>query len=149
MEELLQQIEAYKNEINATQITNPQELEKFRIKYLGTKGIVKNLFGEMKAVPAERKKEFGQVLNEFKQTAESKYETCKELTSNNQPTIANELDLSLPGDNIPVGSRHPISLVRKRVIDIFHRLGFAVADGPEIEDDWHNFTALTCPRIIL
>ena len=146
MEELLQQIDAYRKEIEGYQISNPQQLEEFRIKYLGTKGIVKGLFGEMKAVPAERKKEFGQVLNDFKQFAETKFETAKESTGNGQTAVADNIDLSLPGDEINVGSRHPISLVRKRIIDIFHRLGFAVADGPEIEDDWHNFTALNLPE---
>jgi phenylalanyl-tRNA synthetase alpha chain len=142
MEELLQQIDAYRKEIEGIQISNAQELEEFRIKYLGTKGIVKNLFGEMKAVPAERKKEFGQVLNDFKQFTEAKFETAKETTGNGQQKKSEDIDLSLPGDSIAVGSRHPITLVRKRIIDIFHRLGFAVADGPEVEDDWHNFTAL-------
>jgi len=142
MEELLQQIDAYKKEIETTQISSLEELEEFRIKYLGTKGVVKGLFGEMKAVPAEKKKEFGLVLNDFKQLAETKYETAKETTVNDQLPTLNDLDLSLPGDAIAVGSRHPINLVRKRIIDIFHRLGFAVADGPEVEDDWHNFTAL-------
>jgi phenylalanyl-tRNA synthetase alpha chain len=142
MEELLQQIDAYRKEIEGIQISNAQELEEFRIKYLGTKGIVKNLFGEMKAVSAERKKEFGQVLNDFKQFTEAKFETAKETTGNGQQKKNEDIDLSLPGDAIAVGSRHPITLVRKRIIDIFHRLGFAVADGPEVEDDWHNFTAL-------
>src|SRR5215212_4181707 len=142
MEGLLHQIEGYRKEIEGIQISNAQELEEFRIKYLGTKGIVKNLFGEMKSVPAERKKEFGQVLNDFKQFTEARFEAAKEATSNGQPITTNAIDLSLPGDAIAVGSRHPITLVRKRIIDIFHRLGFAVADGPEVEDDWHNFTAL-------
>ena len=146
MEELLQQIDAFRKEIEGVQISNPQQLEEFRIKFLGTKGIVKGLFGEMKAVPTERKKEFGQVLNDFKLFAETKYETAKEATANGKEAKVSDLDLSLPGDKINVGSRHPISLVRKRIIDIFHRLGFAVADGPEIEDDWHNFTALNLPE---
>ena len=148
MEELFNQIEAYRKEIEGINISNSQELEEYRIKFLGTKGIVKNLFGEMKAVPVEKKKEFGLVLNDFKLLAETKYETAKESTVNGKQATAkdksasNELDLTLPGDNIPVGTRHPINLVRKHIIDIFHRLGFSVEDGPEIEDDWHNFTAL-------
>lgn len=146
MEELLGQIDAYRKEIEGVEISNSQQLEEFRIKYLGTKGIVKGLFGEMKAVSAERKKEFGQVLNDFKQFAETKYEMAKESTADGRQPTVSDIDLSLPGDKISVGSRHPISLVRKRIIDIFHRLGFAVADGPEIEDDWHNFTALNLPE---
>jgi phenylalanyl-tRNA synthetase alpha chain len=143
---LLQQIEAHKKEIEAFQIATPQELEEFRIKYLGTKGIVKNLFSEMKAVPPERKKEFGQILNDFKLFTESKFEAGKEFADNREPAKASNIDLTLPGDDIPVGSRHPISLVRKRIIDIFHRLSFSVEDGPEIEDDWRNFTALNMPE---
>jgi phenylalanyl-tRNA synthetase alpha chain len=148
MEELLNQIEAYRKEIEGISISNSQELEEYRIKFLGTKGVVKNLFGEIKSVPVEKKKEFGLVLNDFKLLAETKYETAKESAVNGKQATAkgksplNELDLSLPGDEIPVGTRHPINLVRKRIIDIFHRLGFSVEDGPEIEDDWHNFTAL-------
>ena len=146
MEELLQQIENYRHEIEAFAIANAQQLEEYRIKYLGTKGLVKTLFGEMRNVPAERKKEFGLVLNDFKQFAENKYEAAKETTTSDQPSTANDVDLSLPGDPIQIGARHPITLVRKRIIDIFHRLGFSVADGPEIEDDWHNFTALNLPE---
>jgi len=151
MEELLQQIETYRSEIENIQISNPQELEEYRIKFLGTKGIVKNLFGEMKSVPADKKKEFGLVLNDFKLLAETKYETAKEsgngqASSGKNKKAIDDLDLSLPGDNIPLGTRHPINLVRKRIIDIFHRLSFSVEDGPEIEDDWHNFTALNMPE---
>src|SRR6185436_20172914 len=105
------------------------------IKYLGTKGIVKNIMGEMKNVPAEKKKEFGQVLNDFKLFTESKYESLKDNTGNQQQATGNQVDLSLPGDEIPIGSRHPITLMRNRIVSIFQRLGFAVAEGPEIEDD--------------
>ncbi|HZF65577.1 MAG TPA: phenylalanine--tRNA ligase subunit alpha [Chitinophagaceae bacterium] len=147
MEELVQQIDQYKKEIEGIQINDPQQLEEFRIKYLGSKGIVKGLFGAMKSVPAERKKDFGQVLNDFKQMAENKYEVSKTaVATNGKENTVDTIDLTLPGDAIAVGTRHPISLVRKRIIDIFHRLGFAVADGPEIEDDWHNFTALNLPE---
>jgi phenylalanyl-tRNA synthetase alpha chain len=147
MEELVHQIDQYKKEIEGIQINDPQQLEEFRIKYLGSKGIVKGLFGAMKSVPAERKKDFGQVLNDFKQMAENKYEVSKTaVATNGKENTVDTIDLTLPGDAIAVGTRHPISLVRKRIIDIFHRLGFAVADGPEIEDDWHNFTALNLPE---
>lgn len=89
-----------------------------------------------------KKKEFGQVLNEFKQLAETIYENWKQELKNNTSVSIESQDLSLPGDPLPVGSRHPISLMRNRIIEVFNRLGFAVAEGPEIEDDWHNFTAL-------
>ncbi len=146
MEQLLGQIEAYRKEIEAYEISNVQQLEEFRIKYLGTKGLTKSLFGEMKNVPAEKKKEFGQVLNDFKQLAESRYEEAKQLTSGQQSSTEDKTDLTLPGDPVQIGSRHPITLVRNRMVSIFQRLGFSLAEGPEIEDDWHNFTALNLPE---
>ncbi len=142
MEQLLQQIQVLKAEIAAFK---DGDAETFRIKYLGTKGLVKAIMGEMKNVAAENKKEAGQLLNEFKLFAEAKYETLKGSTNNGQPTTANESDLSLPADPLPLGSRHPISIVKNKIISIFQRLGFAVAEGPEIEDDFHNFTALNLP----
>ncbi|MDB5253363.1 MAG: phenylalanyl-tRNA synthetase subunit alpha [Flaviaesturariibacter sp.] len=146
MEAILGQIEAYRKEIEAFEIGNAAQLEEYRIKYLGTKGIVKALFGEMRNVPTERKKEFGQVLNDFKQFAEGRYESARDTAGSSPAASASSIDLSLPGDPLPAGSRHPISLVRNRIIGIFQRLGFAVADGPEVEDDWHNFTALNLPE---
>ena len=146
MEQLLEQIEAYKKDIEGYQISNPRQLEEFRIKFLGTKGIAKTLFGEIKNVPGEKKKEFGQVLNDFKQFAEAKFEQGKQSTADQGSEKEKEGDLSLPGDPIAIGSRHPITLVRNRIVGIFQRLGFSVADGPEIEDDWHNFTALNLPE---
>ena len=145
MEQLLQQIDAYKQEIASLVHNGAESLEAYRIKFLGTKGIVKNIFGEMKNVPNEKKKEFGQVLNEFKHFAESKYEEWKASTVIGQQTTAIDIDLTLPGDEVTFGARHPISLVRNEIVHIFGRLGFSVAEGPEIEDDWHNFTALNLP----
>lgn len=145
MEELALKIEDYKKEISAYQAADADTLEAFRIKYLGTKGLMKSVMGEMKNVPAEKRKEFGQLLNEFKIFTEEKYESLKNGQSASV-TQKDDIDYSLPGDQLPSGSRHPISIVRSRIIDIFHRLGFAVAEGPEIEDDWHNFTALNLPE---
>ena len=146
MEKLLQQINDYRIEIENFTAKDAQAVENFRIKYLGTKGIVKNLMTEMKNVPADKKKEFGQILNEFKQLTEAKYEELKSLTTHSRwlsgSRLTTQIDLTLPGDPLPLGSRHPVSLVRNRIISIFQRQGFAVADGPEIEDDWHNFSAL-------
>ncbi|HTN07855.1 phenylalanine--tRNA ligase subunit alpha [Agriterribacter sp.] len=146
MEALLQKIEAYRQEITAYTATGAEAAEQFRITYLGTKGLIKNLMGEMKQVPADRKKEFGQILNEFKQFTEERYNALKEAGTNSQGSSVAAIDLSLPGDVIPVGSRHPISMMRNRIVSIFQRLGFSVAEGPEIEDDWHNFTALNLPE---
>ena len=145
MEHLLEQIEKIKNEIAAAQSSNADEPEAFRIKYLGTKGLVKAIMGEMKNVPPEQKREFGQVLNEFKMFVEARFEELKAATEN-APHATSDFDFSLPGDELPLGSRHPISLVRNQIVAIFRRLGFAVAEGPEIEDDWHNFGALNLPE---
>lgn len=146
MEGLMEQLATYRKEIEGYEIANPQQLEEYRIRFLGTKGILKSLFGEMKTVPAERRKEAGQVLNEFKQLAEAKYEQAKQSSVSSQQSAKEDIDISLPGDPIEIGARHPITLMRNRIVSIFQRLGFSVADGPEIEDDWHNFTALNLPE---
>mgnify|MGYP006156681889 CR=1 FL=1 len=146
MEQVLQQIETFRKEIEALQIDSAKALEEYRIKFLGTKGLVKSLMGEMKNVANEQKKAFGQSMNEFKQFAEAKYEEWKALNGDGQTDAAAGIDLSLPGDALSVGSRHPISLMRNRMVNIFQRLGFAVAEGPEIDDDFHNFTALNLPE---
>ena len=145
MEELNNQIEAYKNEIAAATATDAATLEAFRIKYLGTKGIVRAVMGEMKNVPADQRKTFGQVLNDFKLFAENKFEELKNGAVTQTKASTGE-DYTLPGDALPLGSRHPISIVRNQIVSIFRRLGFAVAEGPEIEDDWHNFGALNLPE---
>jgi len=145
MEELLQQIENYKVEIAAYDANTEEAVEAFRIKYLGTKGIVKTAMGEMRNVPNEQKKQFGQVLNDFKQFTENKYHELKEKISSNQQATEVDFDWTLPGDPFPVGTRHPLSIVSNKIIDIFHRLSFAVAEGPEIEDDWHNFNSMNIP----
>ena len=146
MDKLAQQIDDYKKEIESYTAADENQIEEFRIKYLGTKGIVKSIMSEMKNVAPENKKEAGQLLNEFKLFVENKYEELKESTVNGQQSTANALDLSLPGDDLPIGSRHPVTLMRNRIVSIFQRLGFAVAEGPEIEDDWHNFGALNLPE---
>jgi len=143
MEDLLKQIEEFKKEITDYSASDEKSVEEFRIKWLGTKGLVKNLMGEMKNV--SDKKFYGQVINEFRQIAEAKYQELKSLTTHDSQ-LTTQIDLTLPGDSIPVGTRHPISLMTNRIISIFQRLGFAVAEGPEIEDDWHNFTALNLPE---
>jgi len=146
MEDIETLVENYRKEIGDFTLSADQSAETFRIKYLGTKGLVKSVMAEMKNVPNEKKREFGQILNEFKTVAENKYEELKQLTVNSQQSTENTIDLTLPGDDLPLGSRHPISIVKNKIISIFQRLGFAVAEGPEIEDDWHNFTALNLPE---
>ena len=141
MDAILAQIEAHKEEIRRFETTDPELLEAFRIRFLGTKGIVKALMGEMKNVPAESRRDFGQVMNAFKETAEARYAALKEALSVAEAGTKGP-DATLPGDPLSVGGRHPITLMRNRIVSIFRRMGFAVAEGPEIEDDWHNFTAL-------
>lgn len=147
MEQLLQKIEQYKAEINGESAQSKEALEAFRIKYLGTKGLVKSIMGEMKNVAPENKKQAGQLLNDFKVFAEEKYESLKAATeSGRDSSKENSIDLSLPGTANKPGTRHPISIIQNKIISIFNRLGFSVAEGPEIEDDWHNFTALNMPE---
>lgn len=144
--ELSAQIDQYKKEIEAFAGENGEAAETFRIKYLGTKGIVKNIMQEMKNVPPDKKKEAGQLLNSFKQFAEAKYETLKQLSAVSHQPSAKNIDYTLPGDDITIGTRHPLSIVRSQIISIFSRLGFILAEGPEIEDDWHNFTSMNMPE---
>ncbi len=146
MEQLLQQIKEYKKEIEATIATNTDAVENFRIKYLGTKGLVKAVMAEMKSVPSEEKKAFGQLLNEFKLFVEEKYNNLQLELEDKPATTTKQEDFSLPGNTLPVGSRHPLSIVRNDIVSIFKTLGFAVAEGPEIEDDWHNFGAMNLPE---
>ncbi|MDZ4793889.1 MAG: phenylalanine--tRNA ligase subunit alpha [Bacteroidota bacterium] len=144
MEQLLNKINAYKKEVTDFAAPDAKAVEEFRIKWLGTKGIVKDIMGEMKNVAPDKKKESGQLLNEFKLLVEAKYEGLKGAASNTEQKGPG-IDLSLPGDPLPLGSRHPVTLMKNRIVSIFQRLGFAVAEGPEIEDDWHNFGALNLP----
>jgi phenylalanyl-tRNA synthetase alpha chain len=142
MEEILAQIARHSEEMRTLETPDTEALEAFRIRFLGPKGLVKTLMGEMKNVTPDRRKEFGLVMNAFKTEAEQRYENLKESLSAGSATSGSAIDNTLPGDPLPTGSRHPITLMRNRIVSIFRRLGFAVAEGPEIEDDWHNFTAL-------
>ena len=121
-------------------------MEAFRIKFLGKKGLLTELFASFKEVPNEQKKDFGQAINNLKSTAQEKVNTLKQSLTNNVTDNALFGDLSRPGESFEIGARHPISLVKNQIIDIFSRIGFNVSEGPEIEDDWHNFTALNLPE---
>ena len=133
------------NEIETFAAESKEHVEEFRIKILSKKGKVTELFDEFKTVAPELKKEVGQKLNELKIKAQEKVNELKEKFEGTEETSSNNLDLTLPPEAFKVGSRHPLSLVRNQIIDIFSRIGFTVSDGPEIEDDWHNFTALNTP----
>jgi phenylalanyl-tRNA synthetase alpha chain len=146
MENLLTQIKNLKEQITnfSSDEKNPAEI--FRIQFIGSNGSVKALMSEMKNVPPENKKEMGKALNDLKIFAENKYEELKSAAEETATSIEDKIDLTLPGNSLKTGSLHPISIVRNKMVSIFQRLGFAVAEGPEIEDDWHNFTALNLPQ---
>ncbi len=134
-------------EIDAAQPQTAEALEAFRIQYLGTKNILKPLFGEIKTVENERKKEFGQVMNALKDSAEAKFAAAKEIIDAAADSSVNDaLDLTAPGEPSFLGSRHPVSITMNKIIDIFSRIGYVVAEEREIEDDWHNFTAMNTPE---
>jgi phenylalanyl-tRNA synthetase alpha chain len=123
-----------------------EAIETFRIKYLGKKGLVNDFFAEFKKVPNNQKKEFGQTINELKKAATDKVNELKNALDNTFEEEGNYGDLTRPGNPIELGARHPISIVKNQIIEIFSRIGFNVSEGPEIEDDWHNFTALNLPE---
>lgn len=146
MEELQKKIGEIKEEIGHFKVNDAAAVEGFRIKYLGTKGLIKSLMGEMKNIDPAQKKEYGQLLNDLKAFTEARYEDLKIEQLSNEKTEEALLDLSLPGDIFPVGSLHPITIIRNQIVSIFQRLGFAIAEGPEIEDDWHNFSSMNLPE---
>ncbi|MBK8562145.1 MAG: phenylalanine--tRNA ligase subunit alpha [Saprospiraceae bacterium] len=134
-------------EIAAASPKTKEELEQFRIQYLGSKNVIKPLMGEIRNVPNEQKKEYGQLVNEAKDAAERKFAELQEaLESANDDASFDLLDLTRPGEPLPMGSRHPIATTMNRIVGIFQRMGFAIAEGPDIEDDWHNFTAMNTPE---
>jgi phenylalanyl-tRNA synthetase alpha chain len=133
-------------EIESAQPDTPELLEQFRIKYLGSKGIIKELFGFMSSMASDHKKEYGQLMNLLKRTAEEKYALLKDKFSDVPAQTEKVIDITAPPYTYKIGTRHPVSIVRHKMIDIFSRIGFTVAEGPEIEDDWHNFTALNTPE---
>lgn len=132
------------DEIKTIRIENKIQLEEFRLKYLSKKGAISNLFEGLKDVQCEQKKEIGQLMNTLKHTAQEKFSAITNLLENNS-TSEIKYDTSLPGDSIELGSRHPLNIVRNEIISIFKRLGFTVSEGPEMEDDWHVFSALNFP----
>ena len=120
------------------------EIESMKIKFLGRKGLINELFSEFKNVPADQKKEYGQKINDLKNLASDKYEKLKLGIKKSSESITE--DFTKPGFPISSGSLHPITLIKNRIIDIFSKVGFELSEGPEIEDDWHNFTALNLPK---
>lgn len=136
---------ALQQEVNSFTALNKESLETFRLKFFSRKGILSELFEELKQAPPEQKKNIGKILNQLKQSAEAKLQASLEELENSVGA-AEDIDLTLPPIPNKVGNLHPLTLTRYRIIEIFERLGFSVADGPEIEDDWHNFSALNFPE---
>ncbi len=143
---MIQKIDQYLEEVKNFTAKDLKEVEAFRIKFLSKKGILNQLFAEFKNVPNEEKRVYGQKINQLKQSAIEKVNNLKEVLENAVEEETPELDLTRPGYPVEIGSRHPISIVKNQIIEIFKHIGFNVSEGPEIEDDWHNFTALNLPE---
>lgn len=142
---MIEQIAHNIKEIESFKSSSVDEIEKFRIKYLGKKGLVNFYFSEFKNVDNSKKKEYGLSINKLKISAQNKFNELNSLVSSNS-TLSQLNDLTRPGNSIEIGSKHPITIVKNRIIDIFSSIGYNVSEGPEIEDDWHNFTALNLPE---
>jgi phenylalanyl-tRNA synthetase alpha chain len=141
-----ERIQSLLHEVKAYLARDKKDLEAFRMKYISKKGAIGELFEELRQVSSEQKKNVGKVLNQLKQTAEAKLAELAEKVESEPATSSVEIDLTLPPIPNEIGNLHPLNLTRYRIIEIFERLGFNVADGPEIEDDWHNFSALNFPE---
>jgi len=143
---MIDKIKEHLLEIEKFHADNLAGVEEFRIKYLGKKGLLTQFYGELKNVANDQKKEFGQSINTLKSAATEKVASLKDSLSVRVEEKVVTSDLSKPGEPIALGARHPISIVKNQIIEIFSRIGFNVSEGPEIEDDWHNFTALNLPE---
>ena len=143
---MIEKIQKLIEEADAFSTQSLDELETFRIKFLGKKGLLTDLFASFKEVPNEQKKDFGQAINKLKSVAQEKVNSIKTALENSSSEAALFDDLTRPGEPFNIGARHPISLVKNQITEIFSRIGFNVSEGPEIEDDWHNFTALNLPE---
>ncbi len=141
---MLDKIKALREEVEKIVASSKEEVEELRIKYISKKGQISELFNDFKHVPPEQKKEVGQAINTLKQFAIDKINTLRGNFEHNNDNAAGE-DLTMPGESMKLGTRHPLSLVKNEIIDIFSGLGFVVAEGPEVEDDWHVFSALNFP----
>jgi len=143
MQELIQKLA---KELDETVATGKDSLESFRLKFISKKGVISQLFDEFRELSGEEKKKVGKALNELKQAAEAKLKLLQESLESNAGEGDVSIDFTLPSTQNKIGNLHPLNLTRYKIIQIFERLGFNVADGPEIEDDWHNFSALNFPE---
>ena len=143
---MLEKVQELQSQVNSFTTSSMDELEAFRISFLGKKGKITLLFSEFRNVPSEQKKEFGAQLNSLKKITQNKIIELKEGLSLSNNSSKTDLDLTLPAQPYELGSRHPISIVKNEIIEIFSTIGFSISEGPEIEDDWHNFSALNFPK---
>ncbi|WP_103863817.1 phenylalanine--tRNA ligase subunit alpha [Aquimarina sp. I32.4] len=143
---MIDKIKEYIEEVDAFKAKTKEDVEAFRIKFSGKKGLVNEFFSEFRNIANDQKKEFGQAINALKIAAENKVKNLKDELESKDEEKGLYGDLTRPSEPITLGSRHPISLVKNQIIDIFSRIGFNVSEGPEVEDDWHNFTALNLPE---
>ncbi len=139
---MIEKIQAVLNEIQSLTAKDEKELESLRIKYLGKKGIVNEMMAEFRSVPAEQKRAIGMQLNELKNSLQEKINGMREELSRQHDSETEQLDLTRSPYPIRLGTRHPLSIVKNEIIDIFSRMGFLLADGPEVEDDWHVFSSM-------
>jgi len=140
-----EEIKTLISEVEAFKAESKEQLESFRLKFLSKKGILGDLFSKMKDIEPALRKDYGRWVNELKVKAEEKLSTFKDSFPGGQKA-KDETDLTLPGENIPLGSLHPLTITRNKIVSIFNHIGYTVSEGPEIEDDWHNFTALNFPE---
>lgn len=138
-------IKDLQEKIQAFHVESQEQLEQFRLDFLSKKGQLQALFEDFKTVPKEEKPAMGQLINELKKVAQERFTTLKESFESRQGDADALDDLTRPVDFEPLGARHPISLVRREIVEIFNRIGFTISEGPEVEDDFHNFTALNFP----
>ena len=143
---MLEKIRHYLHEVESFNAQTPEETEQFRLKYMSRKGILAELFADFKNIPPEEKKATGALLNELKIKIQEKIDASKTAFESSSSSSSSSIDLTRPADHIEIGARHPLSIIRKQIISIFSRIGFTVAEDREIEDDWHNFTALNFPE---
>lgn len=143
---MIDKIKELIGEAEAFTTDNKEALDAFRIKFNSKKGLINEIFAEFKNVPNDQKKAFGQAINSLKNTVENKIKNIQEVLEDKEEALGIYGDLTRPGTSINIGSRHPISLVKNQVIEVFSNIGFNVSEGPEIEDDWHNFEALNFPE---
>jgi len=142
---MLESVQNLRNQIESFSLVGKEEAEQFRLQFLSKKGAIQDLFKDFRLVPADQKKAFGAALNDLKQLAEALYKEAM-ASFDNGPVVKENGDITRPGQPVEIGAIHPINAIKDEIVEIFKRIGFNVSVGPEVEDDWHNFTALNFPE---